>query len=71
MTSIYAYTETQYSGPYPSFISINRRTDGQITISVRAYNSKGKMEWVEMLLPETELTTFAAALMNKVVGDKS
>lgn len=55
--NIFAYTPHEISPPY---ISINRRDDGKIYLTVR---SKGAREVSEIELPESELANLEGAIM--------
>lgn len=54
--NIFAYTPHEISPPY---ISINRRDDGKIYVTVR---SKGAREVSEVELPESEIENLQCAL---------
>ena len=66
MRNIYAYTPN--TNPYPEFVSLNRKDNGSVTLTVREGARRGQFSdkdcgnVVEVILPEEELSRLREAL---------
>lgn len=67
MKNIHAYTETDYAPEYyPAYLSLNKRDDGTLTLSVR---SRGAQTPSEIEMPPEALEQLAADIMEKLNAD--
>jgi hypothetical protein len=70
MQNIYAYTPNTH--PYPEFVSLNKKPDGAITLTVREpakpgpYSDKDCGSTVEVPMPRGELLNLLEALRDEL-----
>lgn len=62
--NIAAFTETNYTGSYPAYISINREENNTISIIARERGHDGNKS-VRMEISEEELLALAEAILSR------
>lgn len=60
-TNLAAYTEPTPAGGYPGYVSLNRESDGTVTLTVRS-TGHGGSQVATITLPEAVMVSLAAAL---------